>query len=169
MSNTIIRIKCDSEEEMKAVLKKIDEETPFTWVDGDRLIDVRAIPDPARYPVYVYAHLTDEFVTWSQYKTEDEDADFFDNTAKEYLESRISATADITTEFDPVNRPEHYANTKVECIDAMIELFGVEAVKSYCACAVFKYLWRRKDKDNEEQDIQKALWYFDKAKELINR
>jgi len=71
--------------------------------------------------------------------------------------------------FDPVNHPKHYANTKVECIDAMIELFGVEAVKSYCACAVFKYLWRRKEKDNEEQDIQKALWYFDKAKELMNR
>lgn len=71
--------------------------------------------------------------------------------------------------YDPVNHPKHYANTKVECIDAMEELYGVEAVKAYCVCATFKYLWRRKDKDNEEQDVQKALWYFDKAKELINR
>lgn len=169
MSNAIIRIKCDSEEEMKAVLKKINEETPFTWVDGDRLSDVRATPDPARYPVYVYAHLADEYVTWNQYKLEDEDADYFDNTAKEYLKSRIIATADMTAEFDPVNRPEYYANTKVECIDAMEQLFGREAVIHFTLLNTWKYLWRRKDKDNEEQDIQKALWYFDKAKELINR
>ena len=169
MSSTICRIKCDSEEEMKAVLKKIDEETPYTWVDGDRLSDVRAIPDPAQYPVYVYAHLNDEYVTWSQYKLEDENADYLDNTAKEYLESRISATADMTAEFDPVNRPEHYANTKVECIDAMEQLFGREAVIHFTCLNMWKYLWRRKDKDNEEQDIQKALWYFDKTKELINR
>lgn len=169
MSNTIIRIKCDSEEEMKAVLKKIDEEKPFTWVDGDRLSDVRAVPDPAQYHVYIYVHLNDGYVTWSQYKLEDENADYLDNTAKEYLESRISATADMANEFDPVNRPEHYAKTKVECIDAMERIFGKEAVIAFATLNMWKYLWRRKDKDNEEQDIQKALWYFDKTKELINR
>lgn len=168
MSNAIIRIKCDSEEEMKAVLKKIDEETPFTWVDGDRLIDVRAVPDPTRYPVYINAHLTDEFVTWSQDKPEDENADYFDNTAKEYLESRISATADMSAEFDPVNRPEHYANTKVECIDAMEEVFGIEAVKHFCLCNAFKYHWRAKDKNGAE-DLEKADWYMRRFKELVNR
>ena len=30
--------------------------------------------------------------------------------------------------YDPVNKPEHYANTKVECIDAMEEVFGKEAM-----------------------------------------
>ena len=43
------------------------------------------------------------------------------------------------SDYDPVNKPEHYANTKVECIDAMIELYGVEAVKSFCLCNAFKY------------------------------
>lgn len=169
MSNTIIRIKCNSEEEMKAVLKKIDEATSFTWPDGDRLVDVRYIPDPTQYPVYIYAHLNAEYVTWSRHKLEDENADYLDNTAKEYLESRIIATADMNAEFDPVNRPGHYANTKVECIDAMEQLFGREAVIHFTLLNTWKYLWRRKDKDNEEQDIQKALWYFDKTKELINR
>lgn len=75
----------------------------------------------------------------------------------------------VMSDYDPVNKPEHYANTKVECIDAMLELYGVETVKSYCICATFKYLWRRKDKENEEQDTAKALWYFDKYKELVNR
>ena len=73
------------------------------------------------------------------------------------------------SEFDPVNKPEHYANTKVECIDAMEEVFGKEAVIHFALLNMWKYLWRRKDKDNEEQDIQKAIRYFDIAKELINK
>lgn len=70
---------------------------------------------------------------------------------------------------DPVNHPSHYASTKVECIDAMEQMFGRDAVIRFAALNCFKYLWRRKDKDNEDQDIKKALWYFDKVKELINK
>lgn len=73
------------------------------------------------------------------------------------------------SDYDPVNKPEHYANTKVECIDAMERVFGRDAVISFALLNCHKYLWRRKDKDNEEQDIRKALWYFDKYKELVNR
>lgn len=74
----------------------------------------------------------------------------------------------IKTKFDPVNHPQHYADSKVECIDAMVQVFGKEAVMNYCLINSFKYEWRRKDKDNESQDVQKALWYFDKYKELLN-
>ena len=70
--------------------------------------------------------------------------------------------------YDPVNRPEHYTNTKIECIEAMIEVFGIEAVKSFCLCNSFKYHWRDKDKNGEE-DLQKADWYMQKYKELVNR
>lgn len=69
--------------------------------------------------------------------------------------------------YDPVTRPEHYTKGPVECIDAMIELYGANAVSYFCICNAFKYLWRRKDKGNEEQDIEKALWYFDKYRDLI--
>ncbi len=72
-------------------------------------------------------------------------------------------------EYDPVSNPQHYTSGKVECIDAMEQIFGRDAVICFCMGNLFKYLWRRKDKANEEQDIQKAIWYFDKAKELINR
>ena len=71
-------------------------------------------------------------------------------------------------EYDPVNKPEHYANTKVECIDAMESVFGTEAVKAFCFCNAFKYHWRAKDKNGEE-DLRKAAWYMDKYKELVNR
>ena len=70
---------------------------------------------------------------------------------------------------DSVNHPSHYTQGNVECIDAMEMVFGKEAVKHYGLCAMFKYMWRRKDKGNEEQDTAKAEWYFDKFVEIINR
>ena len=71
-------------------------------------------------------------------------------------------------EYDPVNSPKHYTSGKVECIDAMIETYGVEVVKHFCLCNVFKYHWRHELKNGEE-DIKKATWYMDKYKELENR
>lgn len=69
-------------------------------------------------------------------------------------------------EFDVVSRPAHYAKTSIECIDAMIETQGVEAVKAFCVCNAFKYLWRHNRKNGNE-DIKKASWYLNKAVELM--
>lgn len=72
----------------------------------------------------------------------------------------------VTTSYDTVNRPEHYTKTSIECIDAMIETQGKEAVKSYCVCNAFKYIWRHNLKNGDE-DIKKAAWYLNKAVELM--
>lgn len=69
-------------------------------------------------------------------------------------------------EFDAVERPAHYASTSIECIDAMVETQGDEAVKSFCICNAFKYLWRHNSKNGDE-DIKKANWYLNKAVELM--
>ena len=71
-------------------------------------------------------------------------------------------------EYDPVSNPQHYTSGKVECIDAMIEVFGIEAVKHFCLCNAFKYHWRHELKNGQE-DIEKATWYMDKYRELMNR
>lgn len=71
----------------------------------------------------------------------------------------------IIQSFDPVERPEHYTNGKVECIDAMEDAFEKEAVKSFCLCNAFKYLWRQNKKGHLE-DIKKANWYLTKYLEL---
>lgn len=65
---------------------------------------------------------------------------------------------------DTVNHPKHYQG-KYECIDEMIELFGVEAVKAFCRCNVYKYRYRAEKKGHEE-DIAKAEWYMGKLMEL---
>jgi len=64
-----------------------------------------------------------------------------------------------------VNHPSHYNQGGIECIDAMISAFGVEAVKNFCKCNAFKYMWRSQDKNGFE-DLEKAKWYIDKFKEL---
>lgn len=67
--------------------------------------------------------------------------------------------------IDNVNHPNHYETGKFECIDVMIEVFGIEKVKAFCQCNAFKYLYRM-DRKNGVEDIQKARWYINKYQEL---
>lgn len=66
---------------------------------------------------------------------------------------------------DNVQHPSHYTGGSIECIDAMTETQGVEAVKNFCICNAFKYLWRH-DKKNGVEDVKKAAWYLNKFVEL---
>lgn len=69
------------------------------------------------------------------------------------------------TTKDNVQHPAHYTGGSIECIDAMAETQGVEAVKNFCICNAFKYLWRH-DKKNGVEDVKKAAWYLNKFIEL---
>ena len=62
---------------------------------------------------------------------------------------------------DPVNHPAHYTSGGIECIDAMQAAFGAEAVKDFCLCNAFKYLWRHRQKNGVE-DLKKACWYLNR-------
>ena len=67
---------------------------------------------------------------------------------------------------DNVNHPKHYEGScSIECIDAMRFALGDEGLMFFCAGNVFKYLWRYKFKNGEE-DLQKAEWYSDKLSEI---
>lgn len=63
--------------------------------------------------------------------------------------------------MENVNHPAHYETGKYECIEVMVEVFGVDAVQTYCRLNAFKYLWRA-FKKNGIEDIQKAAWYLNK-------
>ena len=67
---------------------------------------------------------------------------------------------------DPVNRPAHYTSGGIECIDAMQAAFGDEAVKDFCLCNAFKYLWRHRNKNGVE-DLKKARWYLNRLIEEV--
>lgn len=71
----------------------------------------------------------------------------------------------ITKSIDNVNHPAHYTKGGIECIDAMISVFGEETIAKYCHINAFKYLWRSENKNGVE-DIKKAIWYLNKYVEL---
>lgn len=62
-----------------------------------------------------------------------------------------------------VDHPERYTKYSNECIDEMITVFGIKAVISFCMCNVWKYRYRNQC----EEDLQKADWYMNKARELV--
>ena len=67
---------------------------------------------------------------------------------------------------DTVNHPAHYnIPGRKECIEEMIDRFGVEAVISFCRLNVYKYRYRVELKNGVE-DLKKAEWYESKASEL---
>lgn len=73
-----------------------------------------------------------------------------------------------TNETDIVNHPAHYETGKYECIDVMIETQGAAAVKEFCICNAFKYLYRHRNKGGKE-DIKKAKWYLNKYLEICDK
>ena len=103
------------------------------------------IPDDA-ICIYVY---DDKTITYSKVKRYE---------ANKYM------TADEFLKNDNVNHPAHYQG-KNECIDVMIAMFGIEAVKHFCMCNAYKYRFRA-DKKNGNEDIEKAEWYESKLIEL---
>ena len=65
-----------------------------------------------------------------------------------------------------VNHPTHYnRQDAMECLDEMVEIFGIEAVKSFCLCNVWKYRYRASTKNGEE-DLKKSDFYMKKYCEL---
>jgi hypothetical protein len=61
--------------------------------------------------------------------------------------------------FDPVNRPSHYANGSVECIDAIRAQLSPEEWRGFLRGQVAKYNWRMTKKGSEKQDAEKLHFY----------
>jgi hypothetical protein len=66
---------------------------------------------------------------------------------------------------DGIKAPSHYqTDGGLECIEVMRQLYGDEAVKTFCKLNAFKYLWRsgKKVGESEAKDLGKALEYLRK-------
>lgn len=77
---------------------------------------------------------------------------------------------DRQQEVDKVNHPSHYQKDGKECIEVMLELYGIQAVINFCELNAFKYKWRAglKTSESAEVDLKKAQWYADYRENLIN-
>jgi len=69
---------------------------------------------------------------------------------------------------DQVNHPSHYESGKFECIEVMEEALGYDAVRDFCICNTFKYIYRHKRKNGYE-DIKKAQWYINKYVDMTEK
>ena len=112
----------------------------------------------------VYAKLQKEWETKRTARLDSKVGESTTDTSKVPLHATHEPTQG--SEYDVVCRPQHYASTSIECIDAMRETQGDEAVKHFCVCNAFKYLWRHNSKNGDE-DVRKASWYLNKAVEIM--
>ena len=65
-----------------------------------------------------------------------------------------------TSSSDLVNKPSHYNQAGIECIEAIRAALGPEGFSYYCQGNSMKYLWRFRYK-NGVQDLQKCRVYLD--------
>lgn len=80
---------------------------------------------------------------------------------KRYLEAIRDfekTTADSSAE-DIVNSPKHYQREGIECIDAMVQVYGRKRVAEYAEISAFKYQWRENLKGDAKNDKKKKIWY----------
>lgn len=76
-----------------------------------------------------------------------------------------------TPAFDPVERPAHYANAEIECIDVIREALKEETdpFVGFCRGNAMKYVWRAGKKADKAEDLKKAAWYVRTAAEHLKR
>ena len=86
-----------------------------------------------------------------------------------YIENSMAAGTSEDATKEMVNHPTHYNNGKIECIDAMLDVFGRDKVLAFCELNAFKYLWRSDAKGTDLQDKQKAIWYINEYTELSQK
>ncbi len=65
---------------------------------------------------------------------------------------------------DPVNKPIHYNQAGIECIDAIEAMTeSMSGNTAPHAANVLKYMWRHEYKNGLE-DIDKAIWYLNRLR-----
>lgn len=65
----------------------------------------------------------------------------------------------MSDDFDVINKPKHYADSKIEVID-----YIEDKKLGYCLGNVIKYVSRagKKDPTKEVEDLRKAMWYLER-------
>lgn len=80
-------------------------------------------------------------------------------------------TVEMSANFDPVDRPAHYAkDRRYEVIDVLEDWVSrapgpIEASLQFSCC---KYLGRLWDKENPCRDARKARWYLDRLIRVLD-
>lgn len=68
-------------------------------------------------------------------------------------------------ELDNVNHPTHYNKGTMECLDVIKACLSTAEFKGFLKGNVLKYMYRKGDKGDALEDLNKACWYAKKLKE----
>lgn len=80
----------------------------------------------------------------------------------------VNEQEDIKDKPDVVNKPRHYNQYGIECIDAIQASMSVEEFKGYLKGNIEKYIWRYTYKNGIE-DLKKAQWYLNKLISVLDK
>ena len=97
--------------------------------------------------------------------THPEELPFIDDEPPQSLNDQYAEIEKVRQ--DIINSPGHYADSTIECIDAMEAMMTPEQFIGYLRGNVFKYQWRY-EKKNGIEDLKKAQWYLDKLVSKVN-
>ena len=119
------------------------------------------------YDIYAYDDQGESKFTKRSVPENELQLAYGNNNDNPMLEQAVTDAMEDTekTIIDNVNHPSHYETGKYECIEVMEEVYGPEAVKDFCLCNAFKYLYRTNRKNGVE-DLKKAQWYINRYLKL---
>ncbi len=102
----------------------------------------------------------------SEYNYEDmvQEGCFLHHTPRTGTKTKNASNESCKTKNDPVNRPAHYTQGGIECIDAIRAALTPEEFRGFCKGNVLKYAWRERHKGGDES-LKKAAWYLKRATE----
>ena len=78
-----------------------------------------------------------------------------------------SALACCAQKNDVVERPSHYNQGGIECIEAIEASMSREEYKGYLKGSVLKYVWRYQHKGKPVEDLRKANWFLDRLRSVV--
>ena len=67
---------------------------------------------------------------------------------------------------DMINRPAHYTQGKIECLDAIESMMPERSYRDFYRAQIIKYVWRCEEKGYPVADLQKANFYLQKLLKL---
>lgn len=83
---------------------------------------------------------------------------------EEELDDAINKFRSVPTN-DSVNHPSHYTDGKIECIEYIKNKLTADEFQGFCKGNALKYISRagKKNPDKYNEDLEKAIWYLNKA------
>lgn len=108
-------------------------------------------------------HWNNTPVLWKRH-TLPEELPFIDDEPLQSLNDQYAEIEKVRQ--DSINSPSHYADSTIECIDAMEAMMTPEQFIGYLRGNVFKYQWRY-EKKNGIEDLKKAQWYLERLTEKV--